>query len=934
MAYTLPQVLVFQEFVQSPLAIANPLRAVLIGPNAKLFRYADADEKQLIRLGSYDPEADTDYDYPGRPTGGLVDQGYFKLYAEDVLLQYFRDAVGAGGTQVPVSGYSNRLRSSNRNYKENIVGDTTYARDALFLDRDVQIGDIVDVAGTVDGDAYTLRTAVKAIVGDEVAATTDAADPDDDNQDTVAADSATVAQTEGPYNCLSAGADSSAYNGLVDGDVVETYTVEVTRSSAGGDLTTARLRVRSASGNDDANDVTPAALGSPTDIGTRGLTMTWDLDGGGACVSSASIQDADSDDLVVGQTWVVEVEQAFTAPTATSGGTYTGDFDAKYIVEISRGGNTADDAPPQIRVTTDIGVDVSGPTSVTGADVAVNVGTKGVTISFDQQNLRKGDIYYIDVTAAFEGDMKTLVLANNMPDDFLASSDLDVTLYIKKASLLIPENRENSAPDVNYELGDAGDTDTGFTVKAGITVTDSSWTDDGEEQPLDVAEATLFAEYRAWVCDVGDSIYGIGDIGDIDDVPGATHPDNPLKFAISKALANNNGVQVLYIAVCDPDDTASWEDAIEKLVGYRGLHGIVPLTFDKSIVDLFAAHAQSQSSAEQGRWRVVWTTLQATESEAIVNAASSTDEEVVLATTSDDPDVSGSQYRILQVPAGNAQFLVNGVRAGDTVRYLYSSDGWGDESYDEFVVDAVINEDELRLKTGTDTAITTPRKVEVWRNYRASELAEQLADKAGAFGSFRVRAIWPDEVGNDGEVFAGYFLTAALAALRSGVLPQQGLTNMAISGFDDVTRTTKLFNRTQLDTMANAGVWIVTKNEDGNVVTRHALTTAGYGDVATQEEMVIANADSRSQVYLSGLEDMIGITNVTPGTLDVVHLRVQAMIDQFKEVQVERIGGQLIDGEVLAVRQHATLHDRIVVEVLETAPAPLNVIELHQQVVV
>jgi hypothetical protein len=296
--------------------------------------------------------------------------------------------------------------------------------------------------------------------------------------------------------------------------------------------------------------------------------------------------------------------------------------------------------------------------------------------------------------------------------------------------------------------------------------------------------------------------------------------------------------------------------------------------------------------------------------------------------------VAGNQYRILQVPGGNAKFITRGVRAGDTVRFLYTADGWGDETYSEFVVDATINEDELRLKTGTSIAITTPRKVEVWRTYRASELASQLAEQAAAFGSTRVRAIWPDEVGNAGEVFAGYHLTAALAALRSGVLPQQGLTNLEIAGFDDVRRTTKLFNRTQLDTMAQAGVWIVTKNETGNVITRHALTTAGYGDVATQEEMIGANTDSRSMVYLASLEDMIGVTNVTPGTLDVIHLRVEAVIDRFKEVQIERVGGQLIDGTVLSVRQHNTLHDRVVINVQEVAPAPLNNIELFQQIVI
>jgi hypothetical protein len=69
--------------------------------------------------------------------------------------------------------------------------------------------------------------------------------------------------------------------------------------------------------------------------------------------------------------------------TATSGGTYTaGTEDQTYTVTVSTGGqaNTA-----QITVTS-TGADSSGPTTVTAFDTPVAVGTKGVTISFDDPN--------------------------------------------------------------------------------------------------------------------------------------------------------------------------------------------------------------------------------------------------------------------------------------------------------------------------------------------------------------------------------------------------------------------------------------------------------------------------------------------------------------------------------------------------------------------
>lgn len=938
MAYIVPQVLVFQEFQLAPTPIAEPLRAHIAGGNAELFRFSESDEKSLINLGAYDPAVDTSYSYPNRPTGSIVDQSYFKLYIDDALLQYFQDVIGADSVIAPVAGYKNRVRSDAVNFVDN---GASYPRDAALLDRDVQVGDIVDIRGVVMSTEYTLRTSVKAIVGDIVADIIGSPEADTGNQGAIASTSATIAQNKGPYNCVEATVDPSGYDGLVDGDVTETYTVTVTKSSVGGDLTTAELRVRSASGNDDEDDVEPSAAGSPTAIGDRGLLLTFDLAGAPSsslCSASAGSQGVATNDLLAGQEWTIEVEQQFTVQSPTSGGDFAGNFDTTYIVEVTRGGLTTAAAgeKPQITVSTVHGVDVSGPTDVTSTGSAVVVGSQGVTITFDQTQLRKGDIWYIDVTAEDEGNMRTLVLNNNLPDALVTgASDLDLTLYIQPANgwIQVPRKREGAAPLVNYDLGTPGVNDTGFEVKAGITAFDPSWTDNGVEQPLAVAEGTLFAEYRAWLSDACDSVLSISDVGDLDDIEGPLHPDNPLKWGVSKALANSNGVAVKYTAVCDPDDTDSWQDVLELLIGREDVHGLVPLTFDKTIQDLWAAHVDSQSSPEAGRWRVAWFSLDADSTVSVVDDSSSSDGSTVLATVSDDPDIAGNQFTIVDVPAGNALFVTNGVKPGDIVRYNFSTDGWGDETYDEFVVDAVLNEDSLRLVSGPGSAVTVAKKLEVWRNLEPDALADQIAKKAGAFGNRRVRAVWPDKVGSGNLTFAGYHMAAALAGYRSGVLPQQGLTNLEIAGFDDVDRTVELFNKDQLDTMADSGVLIVTQNEDGNIFARHALTTAGFGDLLTQEEMVVANVDSMSIVFLRSLEDLIGRSNVTPGTLEIIEVRLESVMSEFKVVQFQHLGGQLIEGDVLEIRQHSLLKDRVVANLQLLVPVPLNNLEVHLQIV-
>jgi hypothetical protein len=83
------------------------------------------------------------------------------------------------------------------------------------------------------------------------------------------------------------------------------------------------------------------------------------------------------------------------------------------------------------------------------------------------------------------------------------------------------------------------------------------------------------------------------------------------------------------------------------------------------------------------------------------------DDEVV-ATLSDDPTAAGTQYTKLQVTSGNGYFLTNGVNPGDIVRYNFTVDSFGEEQYDEYVVDSVLSESTLLLYSGADVASTVP----------------------------------------------------------------------------------------------------------------------------------------------------------------------------------------------------------------------------------
>lgn len=945
--YVLPQVLVFQEFSIVPSAVANPLRAHISGPHAQLIRYADEDERNDGRLGYYDRLVETSYLWPKRPAGGTADAGYVKLWMKDALLLYFQDTIGQGSTITKLAGYNNRIQSATVSFAEN--GDD-YPRHASLLDRDVRVGDVAKVRGITSpgNEPVTLWTYVKKIIGVEVpsdvaAATTDASNPGDQTEN------CTVNKIAGPDNCVTVTCDETDYDGLPSGYINETYDILVTEGSVNGDFTLARLRIISGSGEDDDTNVVPAAAGNPTTIGARGLKVTFDTDSGAGCSASAVVDDVNPDDLIVGQRWQITVQDGFTAPEPTSGGTYDNDQDTTYIITVSRGGLFADiDNPPQIKVTTTNGIDVSGPTAVESAATAVDCGSLGVTVEFSGDGLRKGDRYYIDVTGTAEGPRRILELGHNLNTDIPAGSEVDLTLFIRKPLLQIPKNREGFAPLTNWETSE-----TEITVSEGIIAYDETWTDEGQQQAMDVYSeeskqyGELFVEVRYWLEDLCNEVGTIRDVGDINDlISGALHPDNPLKWGVFKALENSNGSEVKYTAVCEPDDAESWADVLELLLGRDDVYGLVPLTRWRTVLDLYAAHVKAQSTPEQGLWRVLWVNQEGIPEIPVVSTTSTvqghvepstSDGEVALGVVEDDPLTSGSQYTVLRCTSGNADFLTNEVRSGDVVRLLYTSDGFGNEEYTEYIVDEVQAEDQLRLLTGPDAPISVAAKFEIWRNLSATEEAEEIARNSGAWGDRRIRSTWPDRIESAGTIQEGYFLNCALAGLRSGVLPHQGLTHLEIVGFSDVPRTTSKFNRTQLDFMALGGTWIVTQDlrgletDVGQIFSRHALTTGGYSDINQREEMLTSNVDSISYRFKDHFKPFIGVTNVTPVIQARLRKETDLLITLLQiEAATPNLGGQLVDAEIVdGPRPHLTLKDRYVLKLNLIVPYPFNNFEIH-----
>jgi hypothetical protein len=939
--YVLPQVLVYQDFTSQPAVAANPLCAHISGGHAHLVRQSQSDERDDGRLGLYDNVSDNDYAWPNKPAGSLIDSSYTKLYIENALLAYFSDALSAGSDVEVLSGFKNRIRAASINF----ASSGAYARDPDLYDRDVKVGDVIRVRGVPTGsgtlgDPINLWTYVQALVADALPATIAPATIEPSNADTQSC-THSVTQTAGPVNCVSATVNGCIYDGTPDGKISETYTVKVLDSSVNGDHTTARLLVLSASGTDDQVDVVPSASGSPTAIGSRGLTLTFSDADTAACSLSADNSGVSSDDLIAGQEFTVVVNQAFTATTAFSDGTYNSREDTTYIVTVTKGGSF--DTLPEISVTTVGGTDQSGPHVVTATGVDVNIGTRGVMIAFGASTkLNKGDRFYVPVQGISNGPVRTIVLGHNLDSTFASGDEVGIDLYIRKPLLEVEANRTGMAPLTNWEQSA-----TEFTVKSGIVAYDASWTDSGVALPLEVRSAAeldygiLFVEYRAWLPTLANQIGGLSNVGDIDQISGPLTPDNPLKWGVFQGVSNSNGTPVLYTAVTDPSSLDAWAEVLEVALTRDDIYGPVPLTRDAAVLSLFQAHVNGASSPTEAQWRTGWFNLAGIPEIPIVSAGSSitgymtattNDGQNALAVFEDDPSTGGTQYTICRVPAANSDFIKNGVRAGDIVRAIYNGDGFGNFTYSEYIVEEVQSENQLRLAAGPAAPQTVPAKIEVWRNLSLDEESTAIAKVAGAYNDRRIRAVWPDKVEGAGLIQEGYFLNCALSGLASAVLPQQGLTNVQITGFSAVPRSTR-FNKLQLDNMAKSGVWIVTQSRDGEIYTRHAVTTGDYEDINQREEMITRNVDSISYRVKDYFAPWIGVTNVTPSMRDIILGGADKLFRLLKtERSTPQLGGQLIDATIDRFFISEVFKDRYVLYATYTVPYATNNIEVHQVV--
>jgi hypothetical protein len=934
--YTPPSLKVYQEFVPQLIGNNLPLYACILAPQYGLHRYEVADEQAV--LGSNDPNAGNSYsEWPDKTSGSTVDVASSALWVQDATLKYHNFDL-SGSDQDPGSDISwdgllsddgNRIRSHSLVFK---TGNGT-SRSTVYGTRDVQIGDYIKL----QKGATVVETTVSGFIAEQVAAVTGTLSAATSNQAATSL-AASVVENIGASN-FSVAASAASYSGLAAGYPEDTYTVTVV-STDGTPLGTL-VSIVSGSGSDDVSSYALSDSGTATACGTRGATFTLtdsthpyssssessassessssssssnsssssessssERSSSSATMSSSSESSSSQSSggsslssdwggkLQIGDNWVVTVAQDYTLPAPVSGGTYTGTKDTNYLVTIVSGGTVGTDTITY-KATTNNGFDSGLTTSVTTAG-SYSAANYGVTVTFNaSEQYVSGDVFVIPATAAAKGAFKTITLADKLTG-WVTTDSFTTTLGLADSFLMDESNWAATA--------------TTITVTAGAAHVGTYL---GSTAQFDILAGTLVMDYRELLSSNTTAVGFVDDIDDAETLLGPADVDNPLSLMVKAALAQSAGTAVYYIGVASEDEDG-YSAALEVLTEVSEVYNLVPYNTDEDVLDVVNAHVTAMAAPDVSMFRVMSCGIDVEQTASYYTTLSTGSE--ILAT------VSGTTLL-----AADAKFVTEGIRAGDTIRINYRTDGHGGTLYDTYTVDTVTAEDELELVTGPTTAITVAIKMEVWRTATDLEYANNIADVAERYASRRVYAAWSDNMTFDGNVGVSQsYMAASIAGQRSGVAPHQPLSNVPLSltylDLDPVIG----FGSTRLNLMASKGVWLVVKDANDIVFTRHQLSTDPT-DINTQEQTITTNLDHIVRDYKSSLQDLYGRGNVSDGMLEQIRLRVHGVTNAItSRVYPAIIGPQLQDLDISRLEIDSVNRDQVWLEIEPQLPYPLN----------
>ena len=957
MASPKPAVIVRREFETTPTIVAQQLRACIIGSAFQLVRFFKSGEKAngLVKTVTSLPSgviaggttagtslkamfSATDINsIPNIAATSVLDAASVKVFVEDAYLTYadFYD----DGNFVPegaTTGTYNSITLASTAWK----GTT---RDTKLI-QNVAVGDVVQLytGGTADGSTATLvkTSRVTGFTAVATADTTPSVPTVVSNFSTIT--SATIKDAGGleiteiaiggiTFTLSAATALNNDAKQVADprkaGSTFTNYTLTVNGWNSA--TNTAKVAVVSSTGLDDqTGDIVCAATGN------TGLTLP-----SGFTITSTA---ANPTTVTTGANGTFKYTPAHKLPTAMTAGTSTVNGvritanstgilkDTTYYATCISGGALKTGCT--FKVTTNNGSDViSSDVIICGSSTldTLTVGSYGLGLTFNVitadsyvPGFVRGDSIRISITAAASGLVDTLVLA----DAYTASAAITRVRLSKVKTVEVPRFRNTFV--ANWAVVSPTDAELRRISLSTQLIVRSSKINAGMTDAY-ITAGKVYFEYKAYVA-LPREVGSVNSLSDITTRLGTVDPANELAYGVYKAWSNANGATVHFIPTLSNTltGTRGFADALSLAKGVRNCYSIVPLSQNADVWNACVAHAQSESSPANGRYRIVWIAPEVA-IHNLIQDSSVGDSSALLQADSAAATITG-QWTV-NTTAGLDPRFTETVQPGDYVRTNFDQDSSGAVTYVEYKIVAVVDNDTVIISSSVDPALANSR-IEIFRNLSSAALATEYVKVAGGFSSERVFAVVSDRGVNGlrvgGVPVKNWNIACAFAGLRSGSRPHQPLANVELLGFDGSNDTIPAFDETDLDTLRDGGTWVVRNDQDGRIYAERQLSTSVI-DLFRKEQSVTCNVDSVSFTLYDALKTLVGRINITEGTLAQVSTDITAVMTRLSnKTGSETIGAQILAFTIVSVSVPATAQDTVTVKMTITVPLPMNIIDI------
>ncbi len=551
----------------------------------------------------------------------------------------------------------------------------------------------------------------------------------------------------------------------------------------------------------------------------------------------------------------------------------------------------------------DIGATTTASTTTGSADITV-ASTTGLSVGKSVRVVGSS----FDVTASVLGVAGSVVTL----DANLTSTETGVwvyglgtaTIFVQKtfADQLLPLKKPYSVGN-NYDLAKIA-TDYTFAISAGVELIYGP-----------VVSADVHVSYRALRVDLSGSVMEIADPDDLEGTLGKADEKNPLALGVQICLANT--VTSVRAVAVESDDVAGYQKALEMVENLR-VYALVPLTQDSAITSMFKTHADQMSTAEQASWRV-----------ALLNHKIPTEQ--AIGSFTKDFVASGASIQniagkfVLNFPNGN--FISDGATPGDLV---YVTAGSPVSVVNTYTVTEVLSNQQLAIDA---TTAATTVSFYVSRKLSKTQQAAFVAATSAGFKTRRVLNIFPDtvgiSVGGVTKYLPGYYLSCAIAGMTAGFPVQKGFTNVGLAGVVDLKFSNFYFTRAQLNSMAEAGTFLIVQDTQGGIpYVRHQLTT-DMTVLEYREYSAVRNMDFLAYYFRDKLQGFIGTWNITSDTLNTVRQTVISSAELLKGKKVEKLGAPLLDYKIQKLEQDKNNKDQVILELPVSIPYALNYLNLY-----